>query len=70
MDMNPSTGRGQGTSVSILLCFLMIFLGISASMGGLNDAEIVGFAEQSDVHHVILPLYIGCNLYADSGAAA
>ena len=56
MDMNPSTGRGQGTSVSILLCFLMIFLGISASMGGLNDAETVDFAEQSDVHHVILPL--------------
>ena len=34
----------------------MIFLGISAAIGSLNEAEITEFSEQNNVRNVILPL--------------
>ena len=41
---------------AFLLSFLMIFLGISAAIEGLNDSEYNEFSGQNDVRNVILPI--------------
>ena len=42
-------------SKTVLLSSLMIFLGISAAIGSLNEAESTEFSQQNDVFNVILP---------------
>ena len=42
-------------SKTFFLSGLMIFLGISAAIGSLNEAEYTDFSEQDDVLNVILP---------------
>ncbi|MGB1438113.1 MAG: hypothetical protein ACPG7Q_08210, partial [Candidatus Poseidoniaceae archaeon] len=43
-------------SKTLLLSVLMIFLGISAAIGSLNEAENTDLSDQNDVRNVILPL--------------
>ena len=54
--MNNTATSDRIISVTILLTFLMIFLGISAATGGLNKAETTDLSDQNDVRKTILPL--------------
>ena len=54
--MNNTATSERSISITILLTLLMIFLGISAATGSLNETESTDLSEQNVIHNTILPL--------------